>query len=203
MTGGYYVEENVKALVKAGADVNALDNQGRGVLHNTLRSYQPDFKMFDWLMEHGADPVKQSGKDGQYDSLLHMAAEAHGAHKSVLKKLLDAGMRVDMVDHSGVTPLQAAVRSRNAENVELLLEYGADPHHQDNYGGSAYTHARQTYNDDMMKVIEAFEERKKQGISPKYVDDKDAPNNNIPPGAAMNDDNFRRGGRPCFGGFGR
>jgi ankyrin repeat protein len=203
MTGGYYVEENVKALVKAGADVNALDNQGRGVLHNTLRSYQPDFKMFDWLMEHGADPVKQSGKDGQYDSLLHMAAEAHGAHKSVLKKLLDAGMRVDMVDHSGVTPLQAAVRSRNAENVELLLEYGADPHHQDNYGGSAFTHARQTYNDDMMKVIEAFEERKKQGISPKYVDDKDAPNNNIPPGAAMNDDNFRRGGRPRFGGFGR
>lgn len=204
MTGGYYVEENVKALVNAGADVNVLDAQGRGVLHNTLRSYQPDFKMFDWLMEHGADPVKQSGEDGRYDSLLHMAAEAHGAHKSALKKLLDAGMRVDMTDHSGATPLQYAVRSRNAESVELLLEYGADPHHQDQYGSSAMTYARQTYNDDMMKVIEAFEERKKQGISPKYADKND-PNGKIPPGAAMNDD-FKRGGRPPnhrFGGFGR
>jgi len=151
--------------------------------------------------------VKQSGKDGQYDSLLHMAAEAQGAHKSALKKLLDAGMRVDTVDHSGVTPLQAAVRSRNAENVEMLLEYGADPHHQDQYGGSAFTQARQTYNDDIMKVIEAFEERKKQGISPKYVDKKDGPDADIPPGAAMNDANIRRGdGRPPrygFGGFGR
>lgn len=204
MTGGYYVEENVKALVNAGADVNALDRQERGVLHNTLRSYQPDFKMFDWLMEHGADPVKQSGKDGRYDSLLHMAAEAHGAHKSVLKKLLDAGLPVDMTDHSGATALQYAVRSRHAENVELLLEYGADPYHQDQYGSSAMTYARQTYNDDMMKVIEAFEERKKQGISPKYADKKD-PDAGIPP-AAMNDI-FRRGGRPPnnhrFGGFGR
>jgi len=205
MTGGYYVAENVKALVDAGADVNILDSQGRGVLHNTLRSYQPDFAMFDWLMEHGADPVKQSGSRGSYDSLMYMAAEAPGAHKSALKKLLEAGLPVDGTDHGGETPLQAAVRSHNGDNVELLLEYGADPHHQDQFGSSPFKYAHQTYNDDMAKVIDAFEERKKQGISPKYVK-KDDSKSDIPPGSAMNDDDIRRGGRPPnhrFGGFGR
>jgi len=186
MVGNHYIDDNIKALVKAGADLNVTDEYGRSVLHHTLRPYQPDLKMFDFLVENGADLVKLAtlkppanndpryGGYPQHDSLLHMAAEARGAHENVLKKILDAGVPVDTEDQSGTTPLQHALRVRNGENAELLLEYGANPHKKDRYGSSAYDFARQTYNDEMLKVLKAFEDRKRRGISPKYV--------NKPPG---------------------
>lgn len=47
--------------------------------------------------------------------------------KDAAKELLDLGWWVDKPSESGVTPLMAAVMNRDAEMVQLLLDYGAEP----------------------------------------------------------------------------
>jgi hypothetical protein len=58
-----------------------------------------------------------------------MTAVLYG-DRAAVAQLLDLGRWVDKPDSNGLTPLMAAVLSRDADMVELLLQRGADPNLQ-------------------------------------------------------------------------
>ena len=85
------------------------------------------------LLAAGAPRVGDNG------SLLHVAAVFGGAE--LLQTLTAAGLRLE--DHGGASasPLLSAVQSNRAENVEWLLQNGADANAVDSSGGPVLRHA--------------------------------------------------------------
>src|SRR3989338_8310824 len=72
-----------------------------------------------------AEPASQRrGVTPKYNDI--MTAVLRGDREAV-KQLLDLGWWVNKPGEDGFTPLMAAVMNRDAQMVQLLLEYGAEP----------------------------------------------------------------------------
>ena len=52
-----------------------------------------------------------------------------------VQRMIDDGVNINGRDDSGYTALIHAVNGNDIGMVNLLLDYGADPYLQDNYGG--------------------------------------------------------------------
>ncbi len=100
----------VRALLDAGASVDAVNRRGATVLH-----YACDAR------PAGAtwDPVAQRG---------------------IIELLIAAGAAVDRPDRDGVTALHRAVRARSPEAVAALLSAGANPRAATKRAGSTALH---------------------------------------------------------------
>src|SRR3954470_20879609 len=68
------------------------------------------------------------------------------AHEAV-QMLLEAHVSPTTPDAEGKTPLYHAVHSKQPKQVELLLEFRADPNHVDECGPSLYCAARHNMRD--------------------------------------------------------
>jgi len=70
---------------------------------------------------------------------LHLVAVSGvtGAHPEIIRALLASGARVNQPDSGQQTALHKAVLAGARDDVEALLEGGADPNHVDNMGHSA------------------------------------------------------------------
>jgi hypothetical protein len=127
----------VRALVDAGSDVNAQDNEGNTPLHFAVkrinreklptRDYEGIIRL---LLEKKADVhiVNVAGA-----TPLHTAA-AFRADPSAVEMLIQAGADVDLKtlpSHGGWTPLHGAVARNSAGIAAVLLKYGADLSVQD------------------------------------------------------------------------
>jgi ankyrin repeat protein len=112
--------ETVKALVGAGADINA-GNSRSGLSPIFLAATGPTDVLL-WMLEHGGDP-NRARRDGV--TPLMMAGSA-GATDNV-KALLDWGADVNARNDRG-TALMSAAGSDRADftTVKLLIDYGAD-----------------------------------------------------------------------------
>ncbi|XP_028255829.1 ankyrin repeat and SOCS box protein 5-like isoform X2 [Parambassis ranga] len=146
----------VRALIHAGANVNAATIDGVTPLYNCCTSgsvgcmelllqngtqlYTPHTHFpsalheackrgnslcVESLLSHGADPDYEVPHLGSalYVSCLHQ-------HMDCTKILLHKGANVN-VGRGGDTPLHAAVRQDSADQVSVLLDYGADVHLRD------------------------------------------------------------------------
>lgn len=118
----------VEALLKAGADVNDVGDDGLSPLQRAalFSLHWPDEThplLLRLLIRHGAD-VNRKTADGH--TALLMAAAKSGPDS--LKILLDAGAEIDAPTDEGMTPLmQAAWANENPDVLALLLAKGADP----------------------------------------------------------------------------
>ena len=56
---------------------------------------------------------------------------------AILRKLIDAGANLKIMDNSEKTPLHYAAAGNSLENAKILLENGADANWQDNFGRDA------------------------------------------------------------------
>lgn len=114
-----------KALVKAGADVNARDPEGKTALICTVEGGDDDLKrqkleIVNGLVKAGAD-INAQDKEGK-TALMYAASWS----LPILKSLLLSGAKVNLTDGDGHTALfHAAMES--AEMLKLLLAAGADP----------------------------------------------------------------------------
>lgn len=109
----------VKALIDAGADINAKDPYGETLLHiASVRGFQ---KIISLLIAEGADV---NARDGRALTPLHAAA--WGGHTETAALLIANGAEINARGDDGVTPLLVSTLSGRNETMELLINNGAD-----------------------------------------------------------------------------
>ena len=109
----------VRALLKAGADVNAPQGDGARALH--WAAHWDDMEMAELLLEARA-AVNAANELGATALWL---ASLNGS-PAMVDKLLKAGADPNIALLSGETPLMTAARTGSAEVVKLLAARGAD-----------------------------------------------------------------------------
>ena len=113
--------EQVRALLRQGADVNAALGDGMTALHWAAQN--GDAGLARVLLQAGAN-VHAGTRIGRYTPL-HLAAQAGRAE--AVGVLLEANSRPNAVTtNSGATPLHLAAASGDAGTISALLERGAD-----------------------------------------------------------------------------
>jgi ankyrin repeat protein len=106
-------------LIKAGADVNAVNAYGVNAMQ--LVADSANTPLIALLLKAGADPVSANA---DRETALHLVARAGNVEAANL--LLKAGAKVDPVEtFGGQTPLMWAVARRHPEMVEFLASKGA------------------------------------------------------------------------------
>lgn len=125
-------EEIVHMLLQAGANPNHGDMCGYTPLMAAVCA--DAVHIVELLLAAGADPHRACGCTGA--NALHDAAI--GGHTSIVKTLLDHGVRPDDSENAeGMTPLMCAVHALDADSVRLLLTHGANPATRSSKGDTA------------------------------------------------------------------
>ncbi|EPS35534.1 hypothetical protein H072_11049 [Dactylellina haptotyla CBS 200.50] len=116
--------KTVTKLLAAGSDINELGPQGTPLYAAALSGSQQVVQM---LLHRGAD-VNKGGK-GEWGYPLTAAAQL--GNVNLVKVLLRAGAQVNARKEApgvrGVSPLEAAIESRNLPTFQAIFEAGGDP----------------------------------------------------------------------------
>ena len=104
-----------KYLVDRGANVNAVDNEGRNALFYLYKDYEPDKQLLQYLITQGVD-VNHLDKAGK--NVLFYATK-------YIDLLLKTGADATVVADDRTTVLMNY--SLSFSNFKLLIQYGADP----------------------------------------------------------------------------
>ena len=110
--------EIAKILIKAGADLNAKDDDGKTALHYAAggRHY------FVWI---GPIPLGNR-RDRERGFHGDPAGPPAQNHEAIAKVLIDAGAALNEKDNDGNTPLLLSAKERNFVAMKMLLQAGAD-----------------------------------------------------------------------------
>lgn len=112
--------ELAKFLVEKGADVNKNEPRGT-ILMNAAGSGNE--QLFDLVLNAGATLNNQDAKFGMNE----LSYAVIGANKKIVEKLIEKGVKIDVPDNAGKTPLILATEQGNIDLVDLLLAKGASP----------------------------------------------------------------------------
>ncbi len=112
----------VKTYLAKGADINFINEYGRGAGEVAIWNIQKDNgALITYLLDHGLK-VDYLNPDG--NNLLHVAAEYKGS--AVFKKLIDKGIAIDAFTENGETAVFIAAENEDFEAVKLLASLGAN-----------------------------------------------------------------------------
>ncbi|KAJ6126631.1 hypothetical protein N7523_002243 [Penicillium sp. IBT 18751x] len=114
-------KDMIQMLVDYGADINLKGYSGRTPLFTAVIAGKSTSVAF--LLARGADVHVRESKDGR--TPLHFAAETAGSF-DVVKMLVNVGSDVNCLTESGMSPLHKAAYARLTDNVQALLDCGAD-----------------------------------------------------------------------------
>ncbi len=109
----------IRALIKAGADVNVKGTDGRTALW--VAAWKGHGEIVKLLLESKADVNAAN----IYSATALIVASQNG-HTEIIKALLEAKADANAAHANGRTALMQAAYSGNTEIVKLLLEAGAD-----------------------------------------------------------------------------
>jgi ankyrin repeat protein len=146
LSDGIWSDEAAKALIEAGADVNALDNVGR----SCLASVQHNVGLIKLLVQHGAIVTAEavfaaieSGNIEALEALLstgvnadirrHHTYDPEDEDDVIIRGVEEQGLSIysDAAEARGQTPLHfAALKAapqKQPQMVRVLLDHGADP----------------------------------------------------------------------------
>jgi len=113
--------KNLEKLISEGGDINALDSEGKTLLHDAAIYGFEDAVRF--LLNKGANPNATADVDL---TPLHIALSR--SNLEMTKMLIDHGADVNMARKGGFTPLGLAVTAQHnrLELSELLIDSGAN-----------------------------------------------------------------------------
>lgn len=112
--------ELTKALLKAGADIESIDCEGRTALY--MAAHDGHAKVAELLLDNGAGLEVQNN----YGTTPVNIASDRG-HVEVVSLLLRKGANPDTANHAGWAPLANASYEGHMETVKLLLDKKANP----------------------------------------------------------------------------
>jgi len=115
-----------RALIKAGADLNANDTCGCTPLH--LCAKKGHLELARALIEAGADV---NAKEIEVHTPLHLCAL--NGHLEVARALIEAGADLNANDNNGRTPLYICADEGHLEIARALIEAGADVNAKNNF----------------------------------------------------------------------
>ncbi|EXJ68613.1 uncharacterized protein A1O5_08407 [Cladophialophora psammophila CBS 110553] len=140
IASGHSWAEAVELLLEQGAEVDAVDVDGRTALHLAANSHVNrhehfDTRTIDLLSLDNRTQVRMRDKQGL--TPLHLAASL-GRTRAV-ELLLRRGAEVDAVDNNDQTPLHWALQSGSVSPrlAEMLIKAGADVNAKNRLGQSA------------------------------------------------------------------
>jgi len=141
---GYDTAEVTKLLLEAGANVNAVNSDGKTALH--LASYGEYTSTVKILVEHNAD-LTIADKRGS--TALHEAVDK----AEIVEILLGKGTDIDVLDNEGRTPMLLSASRGKLESLELLLKHGGDLWKPD---GNGWTPLHVACSDGQIRIVEAI-----------------------------------------------
>jgi hypothetical protein len=109
----------VRRLIAAGSDVNAVDPDGTSPL--LWAAHQADAELVSLLLEAKADPNAANAF-----GVTPLLEAARLGDTATINALLDGGADLAAATREGETPLMAAARAGSASAVALLADRGAD-----------------------------------------------------------------------------
>ena len=119
----------VRALLRAGADVNAAQGDGMTALHWAAENGQSE--LADVLVFAGAN-LEAATRLGAFTPLM---VASRAGHAGIVRLLVDAGARIDAATETGETALHYAALSGSPEIVTALVEKGADANARESANG--------------------------------------------------------------------
>lgn len=138
--------EVIRALVEAGADVDAEDRDGDRAAHHAAFGDEP--AALRALATAGAD---LSARNRRRQTPLHIAVNK--GHLGVVRTLLQLAVHPSLQDSEGDTPLHDAISKKRDDMLTLLLEHAADMTLTNNNGFNALHHAALRGNPSAMKIM--------------------------------------------------
>ena len=116
----------------ATVDINILSPSGKGLLHSAAGK-SGSIEMAAELIRRGID-LNHQDEDGSTALLIATVWK----RRDVAEAILEAGGRVDISDKHGNQPLWYAIFDPHCdyEMIELLLRWGANLQHRNNFGKS-------------------------------------------------------------------
>ncbi|WP_041768572.1 ankyrin repeat domain-containing protein [Pseudovibrio sp. FO-BEG1] len=154
--GNVYIFE---LLVANQADVHQEDAVGTSPL--MVAAVKGSGVMAQKLIDAGANAkLRQWGGINERDRTALHYASYRRRNTEVLALLVKAGADIDAKEERGYTPLMAAARAGNIENVRFLVENGADALLANNAGLTAWHIAKTRNKKDILKYLSSVSEEK-------------------------------------------
>jgi len=139
-------QEQAKALLDQGADVNAKDEHGKTALFYAVEHNLKD--IVELLIAKGADV---NAKDGRGYTPLYPAIWMKKV--GIVEVLVTNDADVNLTREKSYPPLNYAVWSEDVNTVKLLVDHGARFNEKDRYGWTAFHYAVQTGNRELVDVF--------------------------------------------------
>ena len=147
--------ENVKLLVRDGAETTKRDGKGRCLLHMAVLNPNADsVRIVRILLKHNRHFSRQF--DCEKHTSLHLAV-ANGNQELVRELCLAEESALNDLDHLSRSVLHYAVLKNDIELINILISAGVLPHHVDDTGASVLHYAAKNNNAQIVKrFLECF-----------------------------------------------
>jgi Ankyrin repeats (3 copies)/Ankyrin repeat len=141
----------LQALLRSGADVNAVYDHGKG--HIT-----PLMVAVRWRNKEGVETLVKAGakagaRDEYGETELTTVLNDTQDVREIVGLLLESGVDVNAANIYGLTGLMRASRAQPGPVLELLIKHGADVNAKDRQGRTALSFASENGNDAAAKAL--------------------------------------------------
>lgn len=171
-------EPEVKRLVEEGAQINALDENGRTPLHLAARIGR--LSIVEYLVEHGADthvkdnfhktPLVYAIEKNRVKVIIYLSKEVNKPQEHKSTNVFDLAQEgktdevreffqnvdINSRDEDGKTILHIGSEFRQIDIVKLAIMLGIDKSIRDHDGRSALNYAKLSGNKTIIKLIQDY-----------------------------------------------